>query len=312
MGKGHDHNIDGGQIRSRALWIALVANAGFVVAEIVGGIVFNSLALLADAAHMSSDVAGLGIALVAERLMRRPASARHTFGMQRAEVLGAQANAITLVLVAGWIFFEAVKRIPDPEPVEGGGLLVVAILGLAVNLGSAVILYRAKGQSLNMRGAVVHMLADAAGSVGVIVAGVAVLLWDAAWVDPVVSIAIGVLVLWSAAKLLRETTHILMEGVPRGLQPATVEAALEREAAVQGVHYLRLWNLASDVPALSAHVTLSGELSLHDAQNEGNRLKAMLRARFGIRYATLELECHPCAEDEVGRSEGPGGESGEI
>ena len=289
----HSHGASR-EMQRRALWLALAANAGFLVAEGIGGFAFRSLALLADAAHMLSDVAGLAIALVAQRLIDRPATARHSFGLQRAEVLGAQANGLTLVAVAGWIVFEAVRRIGEPADVVGGGLLVVALLGLGVNVGSAVLLARAQGRSLNMRGAFIHMAVDAAGSVAAVSAGVAVIAWGANWVDPLVSIAIAVLVLWSAWGLLRDTAHVLLEGTPRGMDPTGVEAALAADDDVEAVHHLHLWNLASDVPALSAHVVLRGAVSLHEAQASGERLKSLLGERFGIAHATLELECHSC------------------
>jgi len=276
------------------------------VAELAGGVAFRSLALLADAAHMFSDVVGLIIALVAQRLLERPATARRSYGLQRAEVLGAQANGATLVAVAIWVVYEAVRRLGQPAEVVGGGLLVVATLGLAVNLGSAVVLARARGSSLNMRGAFVHMALDAAGSVGAIAAGLAVVRWGADWADPAVSLAIAALVLWSAWGLLRDTAHVLLEGTPEGIDPRSVEAALVGEETVETVHHLHLWNLASDVPALSAHVVLAGEVSLHEAQERGCHLKALLGERFGIGHATLELECHEC-EAPAG-SHGPGSE----
>jgi cobalt-zinc-cadmium efflux system protein len=290
---GHSHGVSRATQR-RALWIALSANSAFLVAEVAGGLVFHSLALLADAAHMLSDVGGLVIALVAQQLLDRPATRSHSYGLQRAEVLGAQANALTLMAVSGWIVFEAARRIGQPGDVVGGGMLVVAALGLVVNLGSAVVLARAQGSSLNMRGAVVHMAVDAAGSVAAITAGVAVVVWSANWVDPLASIAIAVLVLWSAWGLLRDTAHVLLEGTPRGMDAAEVERSILAEADVAAVHHLHLWNLASDVPALSAHVVLEGEWSLHEAQASGARMRRMLVDRFGISHATLELECHPC------------------
>ncbi len=279
---------------SKALKIALAANGAFFFVEVFGGVAFHSLALLADASHMLSDVAGLGIALVAQSLMSRPATPRHTYGLQRAEVLGAQANGVILVAAAGWLFFEAFDRLADSPRVDGGGLVLVAALGLAVNLGSALLLARSKGSSLNMRAAFLHMILDALGSLGAVAAGIAILGWGAYWVDPAVSILIGLLVLWSAVRLLRDTTAVLMEATPRGIDPNEVDDALEGDGAVEAVHHLHLWNLASDVPALSAHVVLGGETTLHEAQLEGERLRLMLRERFGIEHATLELECHPC------------------
>lgn len=299
MAHDHDHHQGGRAAQRRALWIALVANGVFLVAEAAGGAAFHSLALLADAAHMLSDVAGLGIALVAQQLVEKRATARHTYGLQRAEVLGAQANGIALLAVAGWIVVAALRRIGAPARVDGGGLLVVAALGLVVNLGSAVLLARAGGTSLNMRGAFVHMALDAVGSVAAIAAGVAVIVWHANWFDPAVSVALAVLVVWSAFGLLRDATQVLLEGVPRGMSADDIEAALAADDDVDTVHHLHLWNLASDVPALSAHVVLRGEVTLHEAQQHGERLKTMLDERFGIEHATLELECHACDAPET-------------
>jgi cobalt-zinc-cadmium efflux system protein len=293
---GHDHAPPRGAQR-RALWISLVANAGFMVAEVIGGLAFHSLALLADAAHMMSDVVGLGIALIAQHLLSRPATAKHSYGLQRAEVLGGQLNGMTLLLVAAWIVYEAIARLGAPADIEGGGMLVVAALGLAVNLGSAVLLARARGRSVNMQGAFLHMAVDAAGSVGAIAAAVGVLAFGADWLDPVISLAIALLVIWSAWSLLRDTTHVLLEGVPGDMDASEVELALASSPGVTGVHHMHLWSLASDVTALSAHVVLEGDTNLHDAQVECDRLKAMLQDRFGIAHATLELECHECESD---------------
>jgi cobalt-zinc-cadmium efflux system protein len=289
---GHAHDVAG--IRKRALWLALGANAVFLVVEVIAAGVFGSLALLADAAHMGSDVAALGIALVAQRLIERPATARHSYGLQRADVLAAQLNGFGLVAVTAWIFYEAWQRFDQPVDVVGGGLLVVALAGLAVNVVSAWLLGRARGRSLNMHGAFAHMAADAVSSVGAVLAGVAVLLWGATWADAAVSVVIGVLVLWSAWRLLRDATQVLLEGTPRGLDAIAVEAALAAQDDVERVHHLHLWNLASDTPALSGHVVLRGGMSLHDAQERAKQLKTMLSERFGIEHATLELECHPC------------------
>ena len=281
-------------MQRRALWIALVANGGFMLVEVVGGFAFRSLALLADALHMASDVAGLGIALVAQSLVSRPASARHTFGLLRAEVLGAQANGLLLLATSMWVFYEAARRLGSPETVQGLGLLVVASVGLGVNLGSAVLLGRSRGTSLNMRAAFVHMALDAAGSAGAIVAGLAVLIEGADRVDSAASILIGLLVLWSAWSLLRDTTLVLLEGTPRHLDVERVEDALAVFPGVEKVHHLHVWDLASGTSALSAHVVLDNEPSLHDAQERGEELKTMLAVRFGIGHATLELECHEC------------------
>lgn len=295
-GNGHEGHAHGSMrdLQRRALWISLVANGGFLVAEVVGGIIFNSLALLADAAHMLSDVVGLTIALVAQTLALRPATRRHSYGFQRAEVLGGQLNGILLVAVAGWISFEAIGRIGDPAAVQGGGMLVIATLGLLVNLGSAFLLARSRGRSVNMKGAYIHMAVDAAGSVAAISAAIAIIVWGANWADPVMSLLVVVLVVGSAWGLLRDTTNMLLEAAPDDVSLEDVEAALEADPQVTGVHHTHLWSLASEVTAFSGHIVLADVDTLHDAQVEGERLRRMLSESFAIDHATLELECHEC------------------
>ena len=295
--RAHKH-ADLGRAQKRSLWIALIANGGFMLVEIVGGLAFNSLALLADALHMGSDVVGLIVALIAQSLMTRPASARHTYGLQRAEVLGAQANGVILLATSGWVFYEAFQRLGSSDPVNGIGLLVVATIGLAVNLGSAVLLNRSQGKSLNMRGAFLHMAVDAAGSVGAIVAGLAVVIAGTIWVDPLASIFIGLLVLWSAWSLLRKTTLVLLEGTPRGIDPAAVERLLANAPGVAGVHHLHIWDISSETTALSGHVVLDDDPPLHEAQRRSQGLKQLLADNHGIEHATLEIECHDCSTDQ--------------
>ena len=277
----------------RALGWALGVNTALLVVEVAGGIVFGSLALLADAAHLVSDVAGLGIAGGALILTARPVSARHSFGFARAEVMAAQVSALLLLGAGAWILFEGVARLGDPVPVQGAGLAAVATLGLLVNAGSAVLIHRAQGQSLNMRASFVHLASDAAGSLGALLAGVAIWAWGWASADTIVSMATAVLVLWTGWGLLRESTHVLMEGTPRGMDPETVLAAIGEVDGVVDAHHLHLWNLASDVPAASAHVVLSGQPTLHQAQQTGAQVKAALAERFALTNVTLELEESP-------------------
>ena len=284
--------------RVRALQIALAANGAFFLVQLAAGIAFGSLALIADSAHMASDVVALALALLAQALLTRPASARNTYGMQRAEVLAAQANAAALVLVSGWVVYEAIQRFSNPEPIDGLGVVIVGVLGLAVNAGSAWIIARSSGGSLNLRGAFLHLVSDAAGSVGVVIAGIVVITTGAEWVDPLISILISVLVVAAAWQLLRDATRVLLEGAPKGLDVTAVEQALTTAEGVEAVHHLHVWSIGSETPALSAHVVLAGELTLHEAQAKGDQLKTELAARFGIEHATLELECHSCDDDE--------------
>ena len=291
MGHSHGHER---QQQADALRLALALNAAFLVVEIAGGLAFRSLALLADAAHMFSDVAALIIALWAQRLLSRPPSSKHTYGLQRAEVLAAQINGMLLIVAAIWIVVEAIRRFDAPVDVRGGGLMVVALAGLAINVGSAWVLWRRRGSSLNMKAAFTHMALDAIGSVGALAAGAVVVLWGVDRADPLFSIGIAALVLWSAIHLMRETTHVLLEGAPKGIDTKEVEQAIAADPAVEEVHHLHLWNIASDTPALSAHVVVADEKRLHEAQLHADRVKAMLKERFGIEHSTLELECHRC------------------
>jgi cobalt-zinc-cadmium efflux system protein len=274
--------------------VTLILNVTLLVVEVVAGLAFSSLALLADGAHQATDVVALGIALGAQVLMRKPGSTRHTYGLLRAEAVGAQVNAFLLIGASVWVLVEAVQRIGNPEKVDGVGVLVVATIAFAVNAGSAVVLARGRAHDLNMRAAWLHMAADAAGSVAAAAAGVAIVAFGAEGADPIASIVIAVLVVGGAWRLLRDTTNVLLEGAPRGLDIAAVEAALVEAPHVEAVHHLHVWELGTDLPALSVHVVLDGEPSLHDAQAQGNRLKEMLADRFGIEHATLELECHDC------------------
>lgn len=274
----------------RALAWALGVNVALLVAELIGGFVFGSLALLAEAAHLVSDVAGLAIALGAMVLLARPISARHSFGFARAEVMAAQVSALLLLAAGVWILIEGVERLGDPAPVNGGGLAAVATLGLIVNGGSAIVLHRAQGESLNMRASFVHLATDAAGSMAAVVAGLVILGWGWMRADSVASIATAVLVLWTGWGLLRESTHVLMEGTPRNLDPDEVVAVIGQVETVVAVHHLHLWNLASDVPALSAHVGLAGAPTLRQAQQTAAAIRSALAESFDLTNVTLELE----------------------
>ncbi len=289
-----DHGHDLRATRTRALQVALALNGLFLVVEVVGGIAFGSLALLADAVHMGSDVGALAIALLALKLAARPASNRHTYGLKRAEVLGAQLNAVVLIAAALWIAVEALRRVGDDVSIDGAGVTAVATVGLVVNLASAFMLARAAGRSLNMRGAFWHMASDALGSLAAIAAGLAVVLWDAVWVDVAASLAVAVLVTAAGWRLLRDTARVLLEGVPAELDVNDVLQAMQDHDDINAVHDLHVWSLDAENSALSAHVVVDGQPTLHNAQHVADQLKGMLGARFGIAHATLEIECHSC------------------
>lgn len=269
-------------------------NGGYFVVELVGGLRFGSLALVADAAHMAFDVGALLIALVALGLAARPATDRHTYGLARAEVLGALINGFVLIGAALWIGVEALRRVGDQPEMRGGGVVAIAAIGLAINLASALVLWRSAGRSHNMRGALWHMVSDALGSVAALAAGLAYLAFGVLWVDLAASLVVVVLVAVGAWKLLSSTLAVLLESTPAHLDRGAVTEAMLGVPDVAQVHHVHLWSIGSETEALSAHVVIDGEPSLHDAQRVADQVKQVVGERFGIAHATIEVECHPC------------------
>jgi len=284
---GRHHTSSG-----RILRLALTANAVLLVVQVVGAVAFSSLALLADAGHQGSDVVALLIAVVAQVVATRAPSDNYTFGLRRAEVMGALLNAVMLLAVAAWVVVEASRRIGDPPDVSGWGVLILGAAGLLVNGGCALLLHRTADRSLNVRGAALHLMGDAAGSVGVLIAGLAIVLWSADWVDSAVSYLIAGLLLWTGAGLVRRTTRVLLEGAPPGMDVGELSTLITSHERVNGVHHLHVWSVDSLAVALSAHVEVAAD-SLHDAQIVATELERQLALR-GVDHATLALECHPC------------------
>jgi cobalt-zinc-cadmium efflux system protein len=252
---------------------------------------------------MISDVVALAMAYAALRIALRPPTETHTFGFGRTEVLVAEANGVLLLASAAVIVFEAIRRLDNPEPITAAGVLVIGVVGLLVNGGSALIVGQHAHGNLNMRGALWHLASDALGSVAVIVAGIGAAVFDTDRLDSIASLFIAVLIVVGAWRLLRDATRVLLEAVPADLDAAAVRAALCDEPGVDAVHHLHLWTTGSEHAALSAHIVLGGEMTLHTAQLRAGELKHMLVERFGIDHATLEVECHACVDDEEHTSE---------
>lgn len=291
-GHAHDHHHAGDIRHEKPLWIALALTAAFLVAEVAGGIAFNSLALLSDAAHMMTDVLALGIALFAVRMARRPADARRTYGYARMEALGALVNGGLLFVVAGYILYEAWARFRTPAPVVTGGMLLVAVLGLVVNLVAMRLLKAGAGESLNVKGAYLEVWSDMLGSLGVIAGALVIRFTGWTVVDPLVAVLIGLWVLPRTWILLKQAGHVLMQGVPDGLDLDAVRGAMRDTPGVRDVHDLHAWALGSREPVLTAHVVLGEGDAGADAVRRA--LEAMLEARFGIHHATLQLESDAC------------------
>ena len=284
MGLGHDHVGSG---HRRALGLALAVTASFTVVEIVGGVLSGSLAVLADAVHMLSDNVSIALALVAVWLAAKPATPERTFGYKRAEVLAALANGITLVALAIWIFVEAIRRLENPADVLGGWMLVIAIIGIGVNLAAAAILYRVREESLNVESAFRHVIADLLGSIGIAVAAVVILTTGWLQADALVSILIGVLILASSWSILRDATTILLEAAPKGIETRAVGERLAGAPGVVEVHDLHIWTITSGFPALSAHVLVGRGEDCHLRRRE---LERLLGDEFGIEHTTLQVD----------------------
>jgi len=280
----HDHS----RARDRRLLaIALVLIVGLMGGEVAAGVLAGSLALLADAGHMLTDAAALAGALVAARLATRPARAPWTFGLGRAEILAAQANGIALLLVGIWIVYGAARRLSSPPDVHGGVVVVVALVGVAVNLAATLVLARADRDSLNVRGAFLHVATDLAAFAGTAVAGALVLTtgWDR--FDPIAGLLVAVLMIRSSVMLLRESGRIFMEGSPTGIDPDEVARALAGDPDVAGVHDLHVWTVTSGFPALAAHVLVSPDSDCHGARR---RLQRLLEDRFDLHHVTLQVD----------------------
>lgn len=283
---GHAHDHTAGANAARLRW-ALALTSTYLIAEVIGGVYFNSLALLSDAAHMLTDVAALVIALMAIRFGQKKADARRTFGYRRFEILAAAFNAVLLFAIAIYVLVEAVKRFSAPEPVQSMGMMIVAAIGLVVNILSMRLLMTGKDNSFNVKGAYLEVWADMIGSVGVIAGALAIRFTGWTWVDPIVAVGIGLWVLPRTWILLRDTTNVLLEGVPRGIDLAGLRQVIVDVPGVTGVHDLHVWSMSNDEVSCTAHV----EHSL-DA-NTGKVRRAIaeqLVQHFQIEHATIQTE----------------------
>ncbi|MEU7026136.1 cation diffusion facilitator family transporter [Streptomyces sp. NPDC046275] len=309
MGAGHDHGHSHGGppptgtaalAHRNRLRIALGITLSVMVVEIVGGLVADSLALIADAAHMATDAVGLAMALLAIHFANRPPAGNRTFGYARAEILAALANCLLLLGVGGYVLYEAIQRFLEPAQTRGGLAITFAVIGLVANIVSLSLLMRGQKESLNVRGAYLEVLADALGSVTVIVAAGIILLTGWQYADPIASILIGLMIVPRTVKLLRETLDVLLEAAPKGVDMAEVRAHILALPGVEDVHDLHAWTITSGMPVLSAHVVVTQdtldavghEKMLHD-------LQGCLGSHFDVEHCTFQLEPAGHAEHEA-------------
>lgn len=296
MGAGHDHGT--GEIAyEKPLWWAFGLTLAFLVAEVIGAFVTNSLALLSDAAHMATDVLALAISLFAVRLSRKPPDARRTYGYARMEAIGALVNGGLLFLVAGYILYEAIGRFRHPPEVASTGMLVIASLGLVVNLIAMRLLKAGSGESLNVKGAYLEVWSDMLGSVGVIIGALIIQFTGWTLADPIIAVLIGLWVLPRTWTLLREAGGMLMQGVPAGMDMDAVRKVLQGHPGVREVHDLHVWALGSRQLVLTAHLVLQDDSI--DPEQVRRSVAEALERDFDVHHATLQIEKTPCEDSQV-------------
>ena len=273
-----------------SLRVALTITAAFFLVELIGGILTNSLALLSDAGHMLTDVLALGMSLLAMWMAKRPPTTNHSFGFHRFEIFAAFINGLSLTGISIYIFYEAFQRFQDPPDVAGLPMMLIAVFGLFVNILSGYILHQSKDDSLNVKGAYLHVLGDALGSIGAILAGV--IMWTTGWMyaDPLFSVLIGILIIFSSWRLLQETIHVLMQGTPDGIEPEEVQRAICELDPVTGIHDLHIWTLTSGINAMTVHVNTGKDVSGDTHDKLIRNIRELTLHRFGIQHTTIQVE----------------------
>lgn len=292
----HTHFDDTARQTSSRLMLSLALTAGFVIVEIAAGLFSNSLALLTDAAHNFTDVIALGLSWFAVRLATRPANATRTYGYHRAGILVAMVNSTTLVVISFWIFYEAYQRFLSPPEVKSGVMIAVGLLAFVVNLVTALLVRQGSQHDLNLRSAYFHLMGDVLSTLGAVVAGVIIFFTDWNWLDPLVSVFIGLLILWNAWGILKETVDILLESTPRDVDMDAMIRDMSQVKGVLGVHDLHVWSITQSMRTMSAHI-LTDDISISAGTDIQSQLNEVLSGRYNITHATLQLECVGCQPD---------------
>lgn len=308
-GHNHDDHRHAEDTDTTRLILAVVFNGLITAAEFVAGIVAGSLTLLADAAHNLSDTASMGTSLIARKISSREADARRTFGYERAELIGAFINLLTLILIALYLIFEAVKRYFNPTTIDGTLMIWVGLATLLGNVATAFVLHKPSQDSLNIRSAFVHIVADALGSVAVVVGGVLILWYDWTLIDPILTVLIACYILIHSYKMLRETISILMESAPRDFDIEAMAAEIEKMVGVLNIHHIHVWRLDESRVALEAHVAIQGVSDLDALEQLKMRIKDRLRSGYGVDHATLEFEFGACTDEGAFNREHPADEA---
>jgi len=279
------------------LWVTLL-NLSITVVQIVGGLISNSLSLLSDAIHNLGDSSAVFIAFVAGRVSRKKPDERRTFGYKRVEILAALLNAIVLISICIFLFYEAYKRFQNPEPIQGKLMMIVAVFGLLANLVSVLVLEKEKDHSLNVKAAYMHLLGDTLSSVAVIVGGVAIWIFDIYWVDPLITVLVGIYIVWHTWEIVQQTIDILMQSTPAGINLQELKVKVEKIDGIENIHHVHVWKLNDTQIHLEAHVNLVHDVTMTEMMAIQNDVENVLKNDFGIGHVTLQMGYNCCSGNE--------------
>ncbi len=290
MGHNHSHSSTG--IR---LLITVLLNLLITVAEVIGGIISGSLALISDALHNFSDAISVIISYIAIRLKERDSSSKHTFGFKRAEILAAVINSSVLVIISIYLFYEAILRFQNPEPIKGVLMTVVASIGLVANIAGTLLLKRDAKTSMNIRSSYFHLLSDTVSSVAVIIGGLAITFWNMYWLDPLLTILIAVYITRVSFKILSDAIHVLMEGAPPNISIKEIQSEVEKLEKVENIHHVHIWTVGENDVHLEAHIDVA-DMMISKSNILGEQIETLLKTKFGINHITLQFECEQCKD----------------
>ncbi len=291
----HQHTPDISSV-GRRLFLTMGLNFLITITEVVGGILSGSLALISDALHNFSDGISVIISYIALRLKQRDFSYRHTFGLKRAEILAAIINSSVLIVISIYLFYESLLRFWYPQPIRGQMMTIVALVGLVANVLGTILLHRDSRHSMNIRSAYLHLLSDAISSVGVVLGGVAIILWNITWVDPILTILIGLYILRESFRIVAEAVHVLMEGAPTDLSLEAVKEAVEALEDVQDIHHIHVWMVGENDVHLEAHVNVR-DMLISESEALREKIEHLLQEKFNIAHITLQFECNRCTNE---------------
>ncbi|HAF29354.1 MAG TPA: cation transporter [Bacteroidales bacterium] len=292
MNLSHHHN----EPNKRNLLISIFLNAGITLAEFIGGILSNSLALISDAVHNLSDTMAIVISYFAMRIGKKDSTSKNTFGFKRVEILAALFNAVVLIAISVYLFYEAYKRFVNPEPIQGKTMFIVATIGLFGNLISVLLLHKDSSHNLNVKAAYLHLLGDTLSSIGVIAGSIVIYFWHIYWIDPLLTILIGLVIINATWSILKETVEILMQASPAALNLTEIKKELEKHPDLKDIHHIHAWRLSDNIIHFQCHAYVNKNLPINEIDKIRIELESILHKEFGINHITIQMELDSCLD----------------